>query len=371
MKVNKFNYEITKKAGGKSNAEGKNSAANHPSENFKKSFVIPVKPAEPKEKKIVISKEIHASKEDKKIRRNNSSVSHAFYKTSSDLKKKSFVSKIPEPKPIPDIANPMTSKSTKKLAMQPINNGNHNQKQSKLSNNYICSPISKSNLFKKENLGALKSTQPNLQNSPGDCATHKQINCLLTSSANSARQKLNRQTSASIVGINKARLLLDRSEDFNSNGCNNQVNNYIDIIVESNSKDFVEDEDLKKRVVKKPVNSYLNFYKGKTVNTLVVETDKDKVKKLNRGLTSTCNLNNQKQAYGKQRTANPSESTEKILLTKEGNGNNSSSKLGGMLNSNKMLNHRPMTTVNRDSSKEELFTRTSKKSNLYNSKKLQ
>lgn len=356
MKVSKFNYDMTKKPIQKSNVEAKNGIMTHSNDNFKKaSFVIAVKPnTEIKDKKAV-SKEKLA---ENKMKRNNSSVGHAFYKTSSDLKKKSFVAKVQEKeKTVPENSNPLTSKSTKKLILQSAN-GNQNIKHSKLSNNYMSSPVSKCNLFKKISMGALKvNHQINHQNSPSESASHKQINSLLTNSSNSARQKLNRQTSASIVGINKARLLLDQSEDFNNNVCNGQMNKFIDTIIEhNNSKDFVEDDDCNKNTTRKPLNSYLNFYKGKTLNMLTVE----KAKKLTRGFTSSNNINsNKQQSSAKQRSANPSGSIEKNILTKEVPGNNSSSKLSGINNINKFESNRPLTTMNRDSNNHDRFIKTS------------
>lgn len=139
-----------------------------------------------------------------------------------------------------------------------------NLKASKALSN-MSSPGSKSNLFsnKKSNFHKDDSGNP-----------VKQFDRKPTNPNPGFKQKIIRQASASVVGTNMMkRMLLDRSEENIQN--HNHMNKYIDnqIILESDSKDFIEEDEIKKRVGIAPVNTYLvtNFnqtYKGKTINKI-------------------------------------------------------------------------------------------------------
>lgn len=149
-----------------------------------------------------------------------------------------------------------------------------NQKMAKTMNT-MSSPGSKTNLLpQKKNNGA----KLDLKN------VTKQFDRKPSNPNPGFKQKIIRQASASVVGTNMMKkMLLDHSDDFNHN--QNQMNKYIDkeIIFESDSKDFVEEDEIKKRVGNAPVNTYLvtNFnqtYKGKTINKIQSSSRLDEYK---------------------------------------------------------------------------------------------
>lgn len=193
-------------------------------------------------------------------------------KTHEEKNKTESVKKITK-KPISTPANNTTIKSKLKpkldnfkLSSTPGSHNNLLKTDTRPSTSHkILENSNSSNRFKLSNSNAKLLDSANVKKNKIILNNNIKNNL----NANSKKQNFVRQASANQI-LSK-RPIFERSDDFNHT--HNQMNKYIDkeVIIESDSKDFMDDESPQK--TKKRTNTYLisnfNYTKGKTMNKVL------------------------------------------------------------------------------------------------------